>query len=92
MKGYGFDGIDLAWEFPETKPKKVKSGIGKLWSSFKKTIAGENVVDEKAEEHRNQFSALVRELKNAFKADNLLVSLTVLPNVNSTGKYLFLIV
>lgn len=29
VKGFGFDGIDLAWEFPETKPKKIKSGFGR---------------------------------------------------------------
>nr|CAH7749519.1 unnamed protein product [Callosobruchus chinensis] len=87
VKGFGFDGIDLAWEFPETKPKKIKSGIGAFWSSVKKTFAGEGVIDENAEEHRQQFSSLVKELKSAFRPDNLLVTLTVLPNVNSTVYY-----
>nr|CAI5860194.1 unnamed protein product [Callosobruchus analis] len=87
VKGFGFDGIDLAWEFPETKPKKIKSGIGAFWSSVKKTFAGEGVIDEHAEEHRQQFSSLVKELKSAFRPDNLLVTLTVLPNVNSTVYY-----
>lgn len=58
---------------------------GKFWSSVKKTFTGETVIDELAQEHRDQFTSLIRELKNTFKPDNLLVSLTVLPNVNSTG-------
>lgn len=62
---------------------------GKFWSSVKKTFTGETVIDELAQEHRDQFTSLVRELKNTFKPDNLLVSLTVLPNVNSTGKKCF---
>ncbi|XP_072391421.1 chitinase-like protein Idgf4 [Diabrotica undecimpunctata] len=87
LKAYGFDGLDLAWEFPETKPKKIKSGIKKLWSSIKTTIAGEHVVDENSQQHREQFVALVKELKNALKADNMQLSLTVLPNINSTVYY-----
>ncbi|CAG9771439.1 unnamed protein product [Ceutorhynchus assimilis] len=87
VKGYGFDGADLAWELPETKAKKIKSGFGKFWSSVKKTFTGDSVIDENAQEHRDQFTALVRELKNTFKPDNFLVSLTVLPNVNSTVYY-----
>ncbi|XP_030758347.1 chitinase-like protein Idgf4 isoform X2 [Sitophilus oryzae] len=87
VKSFGFDGIDLAWEFPETKPKKIKSGFGKFWSAVKKTFTGETVIDEDAEKHREQFTSLVKELKNTFKADNLLVTLTVLPNINSTVYY-----
>nr|XP_023014136.1 chitinase-like protein Idgf4 [Leptinotarsa decemlineata] len=87
VKGYGFDGLDLAWEFPETKPKKIKSGFKKFWSSVKTTFTGESEIDENAQEHREQFTSLVKELKSAFRPDNLLVSLTVLPNVNSTVYY-----
>nr|WNT43926.1 chitinase-like protein Idgf4 [Monochamus alternatus] len=87
IKGFGFDGIDLAWEFPETKPKKIKSGFGAFWSGLKHKIAGESVIDENAEQHREQFTSLVKELKGAFRPDNLLISLTVLPNVNSTVYY-----
>lgn len=28
VKTYEFDGLDLAWEFPPNKPKKIKSSIG----------------------------------------------------------------
>ncbi|KAG5893215.1 hypothetical protein JTB14_025619 [Gonioctena quinquepunctata] len=87
VKGYGFDGLDLAWEFPETKPKKIKSGFKKFWNSVKTTFTGDEVIDENAQEHRDQFTSLVKELKSAFRSDSLMVSLTVLPNVNSTVYY-----
>lgn len=51
----------------------------------KHTFVGESVKDEKVDEHREQFTALVRELKNVFRHDGLAVTITVLPNVNSTG-------
>lgn len=85
IKTYDFDGIDLAWQFPPNKPKKIKGTLGSLWSGFKHSIGiGNNPVDEKADEHKEEFTALVREVKNAFRHDNYIVSLTVLPNVNST--------
>lgn len=86
VKGFGFDGLDLAWEFPENKPKKIRSSLGSIWHSVKKTVGGTTLLDENADDHREQFVGLVRELKNAFRAENLLVTMTVLPNVNSTGK------
>ncbi|XP_037937618.1 chitinase-like protein Idgf4 [Teleopsis dalmanni] len=84
IKTYGFDGLDLAWQFPKNKAKKVHSGIGKFWKGFKKIFTGDFVVDEKSEEHKEEFTALVRELKNAFRPDNYILGLTVLPNVNSS--------
>lgn len=59
--------------------------IGSFWYSTKKLIgAAGKQLDEKAPEHKEGFTALVRELKNAFRADNYVLSLTVLPNVNTT--------
>ena len=84
VKTYGFDGLDLAWQFPKNKPKKVHGSVGKFWKGFKKIFSGDHVVDEKAEEHKEEFSALLRELKNAFRPDGYLLGVTVLPNVNSS--------
>lgn len=30
VKTYRFDGVDLAWQFKPNKPKRVRSGLGKL--------------------------------------------------------------
>lgn len=87
VKTYGFDGLDVAWEFPKNKPKKVHNSIGKFWKGFKKIFTGDFVVDEKAEEHKEEFTALVRELKNAFRPDGYLLGVSVLPNVNSSLFY-----
>jgi len=87
VKTYGFDGLDMAWQFPKNKPKKVHSSIGSFWKSFKKVFTGDFIVDENAEAHKEQFTALLREVKNKLRPENLLLSTTVLPNVNSSLFY-----
>lgn len=84
VKTYGFDGIDLEWQFPQNKPKKVRSKVGSVWHGFKKVFSGDSALDEKADEHREEFTALLRELKNAFRADGFQLGITVLPHVNSS--------
>ncbi|KAF2900983.1 hypothetical protein ILUMI_05201 [Ignelater luminosus] len=84
LKSYGFDGLDLAWEFPPNKPKKIRSTLGSIWSSVKHTFVDPSQIDEKAAEHKEEFTALVRETRNAFRHDGLLLTMSVLPNVNST--------
>ena len=85
LKKFNFDGLDLAFQFPKMKPKKIRSSVGSVWHSFKKTIgAAGKPVDENSETHKNQFSSLVIELKNSFRIDNFQLAVTVLPNVNAT--------
>ncbi|XP_055539506.1 chitinase-like protein Idgf4 [Wyeomyia smithii] len=84
LKTYNFDGLDLAWQFPQSKPKRIRGWTGKLWHGFKKLFTGDSVLDPKAEEHREEFVALVRDLKNAFQPENFQLGLTVLPHVNES--------
>ncbi|XP_072930611.1 chitinase-like protein EN03 isoform X2 [Epargyreus clarus] len=84
---HGFDGIDLAWQFARIKPKKIRSTWGSIWHGIKKTF-GTTPVDDKEAEHREGFTALVREMKQALSLKpNMQLSITVLPNVNATIYY-----
>ncbi|KPJ00601.1 Chitinase-like protein EN03 [Papilio xuthus] len=81
---HGFEGIDLAWQFPKIKPKKIRSTWGSIWHGIKKTFAT-TPVDEKETEHREGFTALVREMKQALSLKpNMQLSVTILPNVNAS--------
>lgn len=88
VKNYGFDGLDLAYQFPRNKPRKVHTELGSAWKSFKKLFTGDFIVDTNAALHKEQFTAFVRDVKDSLRADGFLLSLTVLPNVNSTCKNL----
>ncbi|XP_061397762.1 imaginal disk growth factor 6-like [Musca vetustissima] len=84
IKSYGFDGVDVAFQFPKNKPKKIHGVFGSIWKRIKKTFSGNSDVDPNSEKHKEQFSALIRELKSELRTDNYSVSITVLPSVNST--------
>ncbi|XP_034098470.1 chitinase-like protein Idgf2 [Drosophila albomicans] len=84
VKNHNFDGLDLAFQFPRNKPRKVHSGLGATWKSIKKLFTGDFVVDTNAALHKEQFTAFVRDVKDSLRNDGLQLSLTVLPNVNST--------
>lgn len=87
LKTYSFDGLDLSWQFRKNKPKKHHSAVGSVWKSFKKVFSGDEIVDEKAESYKKDFKIFVRDVKNAFRPEKFLVSLTVLPNVNSSCEH-----
>lgn len=61
---------------------------GSFWYSTKKTLglAGKPL-DDNAEIHKNGFKNLVRAVKDAIRPDNYILSVTVLPNVNTTLFY-----
>lgn len=66
--------------------------LGSFWYSAKKLVgAAGKPLDENAEAHKNGFAKLVREVKNAFRHDNYLLSLTVNPNTNSSRKLLLIL-
>ncbi|XP_055640235.1 chitinase-like protein Idgf4 [Toxorhynchites rutilus septentrionalis] len=84
LKTYEFDGLDIAWQFPQSKPKRIRGWTGKLWHGFKKLFTGDSILDPKADEHREEFIALVRDLKTAFMHEKFQIGLTMLPHVNET--------
>lgn len=86
LKTNGFDGMDLAFQFARNKPRKVHSSAGLFWKKIKKVFTGDFIVDLKAQEHKDQFTEFVSSLKQSFSQAQLQLSLTVLPNVNSTCK------
>jgi hypothetical protein len=64
---------------------------GSLWHGFKKTFGlAHSHKDEKADEHRDGFTALVKELKNSLRPDGLLLTAAVLPNVDTSVRGSFL--
>lgn len=86
LRKNGFDGLDLAFQFPKNKPRKVHGTIGSYWKKFKKLFTGDFVVDPLADQHKDQFTDFARHLSAAYRSANLMLTLTVLPNVNSTCK------
>ncbi|XP_043274022.1 chitinase-like protein Idgf4 isoform X2 [Venturia canescens] len=87
LNDYEFDGIDLAWQFPEIKVKKNRGTFGSIWHGIKKTFGYGKFKDEKEAEHREGFTMLVRDLKTQLRSRNKALTLTVLPHVNASVYY-----
>ncbi|XP_055594592.1 chitinase-like protein Idgf4 [Uranotaenia lowii] len=85
LRKYGFDGLDLAWQFPQSAPKPSQEEVQVWWLKYKKIFTRESIPDPKADEHKEEFTALVRDLEYTFRAKNLELGLTVLPHVNTTA-------
>lgn len=97
LKKYKFDGLDLSYQFSRNKTKS-KSVVKSLLK--KGTIIAKAVINKKPTNllgktkslkkshtlNKHQFTVLVNKLKNSLKRERLLLSLTVLPHVNVTGK------
>ncbi|PSN30895.1 Chitinase-like protein EN03, partial [Blattella germanica] len=83
LRQYAFDGLDLAWQFPEIRIKKDRGTFGSIWHGIKKTFGyAHSHKDEKEEEHREGFTKLVNDLQKSLKPDGLLLTLTTLPNID----------
>lgn len=86
VQKYGFDGIDLAWQFPLIRVKQ-RSKLGSVWHKIKKTFGyAKGSKDLQADEHKAGFTALVKQLKLAMRPDGYLVTASVIPHTNYTSK------
>ncbi|XP_073843927.1 chitinase-like protein Idgf4 [Musca autumnalis] len=89
VRNYQFDGFDLAYQFTEDKAIVKESTFKKITTAVKDKVNSNlngGKVQQKAPTHvhRTQFTQLVGDLRNTFRDNKLLLSLTVLPNVNSS--------
>uniref|UniRef100_A0A1B6GSI8 GH18 domain-containing protein n=1 Tax=Cuerna arida TaxID=1464854 RepID=A0A1B6GSI8_9HEMI len=82
---FNFDGLDLAWRFPMIKVSKNRSLIGSFWHKTKKVFGAHDYKDDRIDEHRDQFTALVRRLKD--KLGSKMLTITQLPNVNASSYF-----
>ncbi|KAL0270126.1 UNVERIFIED_CONTAM: hypothetical protein PYX00_007630 [Menopon gallinae] len=82
IQQYGFDGIDLAWQFPLVRVKQ-RSKLGSIWHKIKKTFGyAKGSKDLQAEEHKAGFTALIKQLKMTFRSDGYSVTASVIPHTN----------
>lgn len=81
---YGFDGLDLAWQFPKLRPKQKL--LRRVWSSFKSFFSSSSI-DDKEEEHKQQFSLFVRELRLELQSHGKMLTLSMLPHVDPEREY-----
>lgn len=97
LRKYSFDGLDLAYQFPHNKSKK--SSAKKILDKGKKLLKNNPIANKfvpkkskkvggssKVLMQKQQFTALVNRLKNTLRRDRLLLTLTVLPHVNTTSE------
>lgn len=91
LQRYGFDGIDLAWQFPiEGQPFGQKTTFQTLIDEWHLALGFDRRFSRgfaASKGYREGFSALVEELHAAFERDQLLVSVTINPRVTYACGY-----
>lgn len=87
IEEYGFDGIDLAWQFPDVRIKQ-RGTLSSIWHKIKKTLGySKGSQDLQANEHKIGFTSLIKQLNVALKPDGHLVTASVLPHTNYSSKF-----
>lgn len=87
VKTYGFNGLDLAWQFPATTPyNHSENGLRRAWNAVKNWFIPPKSIDPSAETHGEQFVQLLRELRHSLSQVSAILTLTVLPNVQPSSK------
>ncbi|XP_065361326.1 chitinase-like protein Idgf3 [Calliphora vicina] len=98
LRKYKFDGLDLAYQFPHNKAHKSTSEkiLNTAKALLSKTQVGQKLTGKKNSKknhggsfniHKQQFTVLANKLHNIFRNKNLMLTLTVLPHVN-TSKFI----
>lgn len=95
---YKFDGLDLAYQFPETKFNKqstVERAIKDTTDFLKNNVIVQKALGGKKSKEtsprkqnaaqKQQFNMLISKFRSAFRLDKLMLTLTVLPHVNASG-------
>lgn len=96
LKTYKFDGIDLAYQFPKERVEKPQNDPIKFWRGVRNALKSQEVQQPRGSKYKKPFSKLIMNLHDELKANNMLLSLSVLPNVNGkctlfffSQKYIF---
>ena len=86
LRSYKFDGLD-AYQFPRIDYNAKEDA----WKSLKKSQLFENLseTNKTIESHKEQFVELVENLRKAVQRHELLLGLTVLPNINASREFIF---
>lgn len=100
LSKYKFDGLDLAYQFPHNKAhkstsEKILNKAKELLSKGQKVIGNKNskkIDGSSSNVHKQQFTALANKLRNMFRKKELMLTLTVLPHVNTSRKLPFIII
>lgn len=91
VQKYGFDGIDLDWQFPQQGPVKEKTGFSALIEKIHLAFGWDGRYSQDftdSHKYRVGFSALMEQLYIAFNLDNLTVSVTINPRTPHSRKYI----
>ncbi|XP_023296101.2 chitinase-like protein Idgf3 [Lucilia cuprina] len=87
LRKYQFDGLSLDLPLPTEEPKQVHPYYAQIWFGIKNFFTSNSAEDVKTAEHKKELTDLIQQLSGALKEHNLILSLTVLPNVRSKSYF-----